>query len=155
MYGFNLVSLDAKGRLAIPARYRSLLEEKEEKKIIVTKDPQYPSLKIYPESQWQKISKEIENLNSLDPISRNLQWVILGNAQVNDFDTSGRMLILISNELRSYAEIDGKKRICLVGMGKKFEIWDENNWHIRQRGGALSTEIIDVVMPEKIKSLSI
>ncbi len=97
MYGFNLVSLDAKGRLAIPARYRSLLQEREEKKIIVTKDPQYPSLKIYPESQWQKISKEIENLNSLDPISRNLQWVILGNAQVNDFVTFSSAVSLGGN----------------------------------------------------------
>ena len=55
MYGFNTVSLDKKGRLAIPAKYRSHLINNSETKIIITKDPQYPSLKVYPESQWYEI----------------------------------------------------------------------------------------------------
>jgi MraZ protein len=39
-------------------------------------------------------------------------------------------------------------------MGNKFEIWEEKNWSLRQTGGSLSTEILDVVLPETIKSMS-
>jgi|TARA_B110000263_G_C15153918_1_gene439198 MraZ protein len=154
MYGFNTVSLDQKGRLAIPAKYRAHLLANNETQVVVTKDPQYPSLKIYPGSQWNKISLKLESLQTLDPIVRNLQWTILGNASVNDFDVNGRMLILIPSDLRSYAEIEDQKKISLIGMGNKFEIWNINNWEMRQTGSSLSTEILDVVLPESIKSMS-
>ena len=154
MYGFNTVSLDQKGRLAIPAKYRAHLLENNETQVVVTKDPQYPSLKIYPGSQWNKISSKLEALQTLDPIVRNLQWTILGNASVNDFDANGRMLILIPSDLRSYAEIEDQRKISLIGMGNKFEIWNVENWEMRQTGSSLSTEILDVVLPESIKSMS-
>ena len=154
MYGFNTVSLDKKGRLAIPAKYRSHLVNNSETKIVITKDPQYPSLKVYPESQWIEISNKLESLQGLDPIVRNLQWTILGNASVLEFDPSNRMLVLIPSDLRKYADISDQKQIALVGMGNKFEIWNINNWEMRQTGGSLSTEILDVVLPDSIKSMS-
>jgi|TARA_B110000003_G_scaffold47308_1_gene45709 MraZ protein len=154
MYGLNTVSLDSKGRLAIPAKYRSNLVENNETKIVVTKDPQYPSLKIYPESEWNKISSKLQSLQGLDPIVRSLQWTILGNAHVIDIDLAGRMLALIPLELRKYADIADQKQICIIGMGDKFEVWNINNWDKRQMGGPLSTEILDVVLPESIKSMS-
>ena len=155
MYGFNTVSLDQKGRLAIPAKYRAHLLENNETQVVITKDPQYPSLKIYPGSQWNEISSKLESLQGLDPIVRNLQWTILGNASVNDFDVNGRMLILIPSDLRNYADIEDQKKISLIGMGNKFEIWNINNWEMRQTGSSLSTEILDVVLPESIKSMSL
>ena len=154
MYGFNTVSLDKKGRLAIPAKYRSDLRNNSETKIVITKDPQYPSLKVYPESQWHEISNKLESLQGLDPIVRNLQWTILGNASVTEFDPNGRMLVLIPSELRKYAELINEKQISLIGMGNKFEIWNVSNWEMRQTGGSLATEILDVVLPESIKSMS-
>ena len=154
MYGFNSVSIDSKGRVALPARYRASLLSDNETSIIITRDPQYPSLKVYFGSEWENLSGYLKSLQSLDPIVRKLQWTILGNASVNEFDPSGRMLVLIPSELREYAEIDNKKKLCLVGMGNKFEIWEEKNWSLRQTGGSLSTEILDVVLPETIKSMS-
>ena len=154
MYGFNTVSLDQKGRLAIPAKYRASFIQKNETQIVITKDPQYPSLKIYPQSQWIEISSKLESLQGLDPIVRNLQWTILGNASVTEFDPNGRMLVLIPSELRKYAELLNEKQISLIGMGNKFEIWNVSNWEMRQTGGSLATEILDVVLPESIKSMS-
>jgi len=154
MYGFNTVSLDQKGRLAIPAKYRSHLINNNETKVVITKDPQYPSLKVYPESQWDEISSKLESLQGLDPIVRNLQWTILGNASVIEFDPNSRMLVLIPSELRKYADISDQKQISLIGMGNKFEIWNVNNWEMRQTGGSLSTEILEVILPESIKSMS-
>ena len=154
MFGFNTVSLDPKGRLLIPARYRNDFNIQKQNKIVITKDPQYPSLKLYPGSEWDEISNKLQSLQGLDPIVRNIQWTILGNAHQSTIDIEGRMLIRVPSDLRKYSEIDDEKQIALVGMGNKFEIWNINNWEMRQTGGSLSTEILDVVLPESIKTMS-
>jgi MraZ protein len=154
MFGFNTPSIDSKGRIAIPARYRNDFRTKNQNTVVITKDPQYPSLKIYPELQWNSISNKLQSLQGLDPIVRNLQWTILGNAHQTDLDIEGRMLLRIPADLQNYAEINNQKQVALVGMGKKFEIWNIQNWEMRQTGGSLSTEILDVVLPESIKEMS-
>ena len=154
MYGFNAVTLDKKGRLLIPARYRDDLQLQKHNKIVITKDPQYSSLKVYTSSEWDQISKKLESLQGLDPIVRNLQWTILGNAYECHLDVCGRMLLRIPTDLQVYSEIQNQKQIAFVGMGNKFEIWNIKNWEIRQTGGPLSAEILDVVLPESIKSMS-
>ena len=154
MFGFTTISVDSKGRLAIPAKYRDQLISQNESNIVVTRDPQYPALKIYPGTVWDTISRELQSLQGLDPIVRNLQWTILGNAYQTDIDIEGRMLIRIPSDLQSHAEISQQKQVALVGMGKKFEIWNIQNWEMRQTGGSLSTEILDVVLPESIKEMS-
>ena len=154
MFGFNTVSIDSKGRIAIPARYRNDFRTKNQNTIVITKDPQYPSLKIYPELEWNSISSKLQSLQGLDPIVRNLQWTILGNAYQTDIDIEGRMLLRIPADLQNYAEINNQRQVALVGMGKKFEIWNIKNWEMRQTGGSLSTEILDVVLPESIKEMS-
>ena len=90
----------------------------------------------------------------MDPVVRNIQWTILGNAYESEIDINGRMLLRIPSDLQKYAEIENQKQIALVGMGNKFEIWNTNNWEMRQTGGSLSTEILDIVLPESIKSMS-
>ena len=154
MFGFNTISLDVKGRISLPARYREDLKLKKLSKVVITKDPQYPSLKLYPEDEWEHISDKLQSLQGLDPIVRNIQWTILGNAYETEIDVNGRMLIRVPSDLQEYAEITGQKQIALVGMGKKFEIWNINSWEMRQTGGSLSTEILDVVLPESIKTMS-
>ena len=154
MFGFNTPSIDSKGRIAIPARYRNDFRTKNQNTIVITKDPQYPSLKIYPELEWNKISNKLQSLQGLDPIVRNLQWTILGNAYQTDIDIEGRMLLRIPADLQNYAEINNQKQVALIGMGKKFEIWNIQNWEMRQTGGSLSAEILDVVLPESIKEMS-
>ena len=72
MFGFTTLSIDSKGRLAIPAKYRDQLLSQNEVNIVVTRDPQYPSLKIYPGSTWDNIANELQSLQGLDPIVRNL-----------------------------------------------------------------------------------
>ena len=154
MFGFNSLSMDAKGRIAIPARYRNDLRNQNQSALVITKDPQYPSLKIYSDKEWEKISKKLQSLQGLDPIVRNLQWTILGNAYETEIDVEGRMLVRIPSDLQEYSEITDQKQIALVGMGNKFEVWNINNWEMRQTGGSLSTEILDVVLPESIKEMS-
>ena len=154
MFGFNDISMDKKSRFSFPAKYRNAFIEANENQIVITKDPQYPALKVYLGTEWEQISKKLSSLQGLDPVVRNLQWTILGNASVCDFEPKGRMQVLISADLRKYAQIEGSSRICLIGMGNKFEIWNQENWEQRQTGGSLATEILDIVLPESIKDMS-
>ena len=96
----------------------------------------------------------MQSLQGLDPIVRNLQWTILGNAHQSDIDIDGRMLVRIPSDLQKYCEITSENQVALVGMGNKFEIWNIQNWEMRQTGGSMSTEILDVVLPESIKEMS-
>ena len=154
MFGFTAITIDSKGRLAIPAKYRDQLLSNREEKIVVTRDPQYPALKIYPGSIWKRISVDLQSLQSLDPIVRNLQWTILGNASETSFDAKGRMLILLPAYLRDFAQINISEKVNFIGMGDKFEVWNNENWEMRQTGGALSTEILEVVLPKSLKTIS-
>jgi Uncharacterized protein conserved in bacteria len=154
MFGFNNISIDKKSRFSFPAKYRDAFVHSNENQIVITKDPQYPALKVYLGSEWDQISNKLSSLQGLDPIVRNLQWTILGNASVCDFEPNGRMQVLISADLKKYAQIEGANRICLIGMGNKFEIWNQENWEQRQTGGSLATEILDIVLPESIKDMS-
>ena len=154
MFGFNNISIDKKSRFSFPAKYRDAFINSNESQIVITKDPQYPALKVYLGTEWDQISKKISSLQGLDPIVRNLQWTILGNASVCDFEPNGRMQVLISADLKKYAQIEEANRICLIGMGNKFEIWNQENWEQRQTGGSLATEILDIVLPESIKDMS-
>ena len=154
MYGFNNISIDKKSRFSFPAKYRDAFVKSNENQVVITKDPQYPALKVYLGSEWDQISNKLSSLQGLDPIVRNLQWTILGNASVCDFEPNGRMQVLISADLKKYAQIEDANRICLIGMGNKFEIWNQENWEQRQTGGSLATEILDIVLPESIKDMS-
>ena len=154
MYGYNLVAIDTKGRISLPSKYRESLKDFEASKIIITRDPQYPSLKLYPKKTWDYISSNLISLQTLDPIVRKLQWTILGNASVINFDLNNRMNALISSDLREYAELKNEKKVVLIGMGDKFEIWNSENWDARQTSSALSSEILEIVLPDSVKNLS-
>ena len=154
MYGYNLVAIDTKGRISLPSKYRESLKDFEASKIIITRDPQYPSLKLYPKKTWDYISSNLISLQTLDPIVRKLQWTILGNASVINFDLNNRMNALISSDIREYAELNNEKKVVLIGMGDKFEIWNSENWDARQTSSALSSEILEIVLPDSVKNLS-
>ena len=120
------LSLDAKGRLAIPARYRSELVSFCEGQLIVTADPSR-CLLIYPQPAWEPIEQKLNNLSSFDPRTRSLQRLLVGNASDVEMDAAGR--ILVSPPLRQFAGLS--KDVVLVGQGAKFELWDEGQWNLQ------------------------
>lgn len=124
--GVTQLSLDAKGRLAIPARYRSELVSFCEGRLIVTADPSR-CLLIYPQPAWEPIEQKLNNLSSFDPRTRSLQRLLVGNASDVEMDAAGR--ILVSPPLRQFAGLS--KDVVLVGQGTKFELWDEGQWNLQ------------------------
>lgn len=134
IYGSSTLTLDTKGRIVIPARYRELLRKTCEGEMAITKDPQYPALIIYPGKLWKEISQQFEALGGLNQKVRSVQWKVLGNASVTDFEVGERMTLLIPQILRDFAELNLKQQISLVGMGSKFELWNLENWEKKQSG---------------------
>ncbi len=122
--GVSNLSLDAKGRIVLPARYRERLAETCASQMVVTIDTDQPCLLIYPLPEWEEIEAKIEALPSFNPTTRRIQRLLIGHATEVEVDGNGRMLL--SNPLREYAQLG--KKVVLIGQGKKFELWDEEVW---------------------------
>lgn len=123
--GVNQVNLDAKGRMAIPARYREKLSVECNGHLVLTIDTEERCLLLYPVDEWEIIQAKIDGLPSLDPVSRRLQRLLVGHATDIDMDSNGRLLI--PSLLREYAGLE--KKTIVLGQGRKFEIWSEDVWN--------------------------
>jgi MraZ protein len=121
--GGSTVNLDAKGRLAFPTRYRAHLDERCEGHVVLTVHHDR-CLLLFPRPDWDEIERKLVRLPNQDKTTRELQRMLLGHATELDVDKSGR--ILIPPRLRDFASLE--KRVELVGLGNKFEIWDEAAW---------------------------
>jgi MraZ protein len=122
--GVTHLALDAKGRLAIPAKHRMALAGADGlTPLVVTADPSR-CLLVYPRAAWEPIQARLMALSSFDERIRGLQRLLVGHADDVEMDSAGR--ILVPPALRAYAEL-GHKTV-LVGQGNKLELWDEAKW---------------------------
>lgn len=122
--GINAINIDAKGRIAVPARYRQELEGNCKGQLILTIDTEQSCLLLYPLPTWEKIEFEISKLPSFHPATRRIQRLLIGYATEVSLDSHSR--ILIAPLLREYAKLN--KQAILLGQGNKIEIWDETLW---------------------------
>lgn len=148
--GFSVLNLDAKGRLAIPARYRERLSTCCEGRLVLTVDSDR-CLLLYPEPNWVEIERKLQQLPSFNPKARKLQRLYIGHAHEVEMDAQGRLLV--PPELRRFASLD--KRVALVGQGNKFELWDEETWSARCDEWLDETSLDDLEGDADIGSLSI
>ncbi len=153
IYGTSSLTVDSKGRIVIPAKYRDLLKQSCEGILAITKDPQYPCLLIYPGKLWNEISSKFESLGGLNPKTRSMQRKILGNASVIDFQVSERMSLLIPQLLREFVNIKPKSQIALVGMGSKFELWSLENWKRKELGFQVEGEDLLENLPQNLEEI--
>jgi MraZ protein len=121
--GATKVTLDAKGRMAIPTRYRERLATRCDGEIVVTVDKDH-CLLVYPLPDWEELERKLVRLPSMNTTARNIVRIMVGYATEVEMDGSGR--ILVSRELRDFAGLD--KSAMLIGQGNKFELWDEGTW---------------------------
>lgn len=147
--GVTPINVDAKGRMAIPAKYRERLQELCEGRLVLTVDFD-KCLMLFPEGEWEQLERKLARLPSLNPRARRLQRLLMGYASECEVDGNGR--ILLPAVLRDYAQLD--KRIVLVGQGSKFEIWNEEIWN-GNRDEWLAAEAAGTdAMPEELENLS-
>lgn len=132
--GASALSLDTKGRFAMPTKYRQPLLSDEQGELVCTIAINEPCLWLYPQSEWDEIAARLVKLSNMNPRARRLQRMLVGHATEYQLDKNGR--ILLSPTLRQHAGLS--KKIMLIGLLNKFEIWDEARWHQQMQ---LDTEV--------------
>ena len=147
--GVNALNLDAKGRMAMPAKYRDRLQETCNGQLIITVDRDH-CLLLYPLPEWEIIERKLVKLPSFNLQARRLQRLLIGHATETEIDGAGR--ILLPPPLREFAELD--KRVVLIGQGNKFELWNEASWDER-REQWLAKDEDDSPLPAELESLSL
>ena len=148
--GVQHINMDAKGRLAMPARQREPLLSECGGQVVVTIDTQSACLAIYPLPEWERIEKDIQGLPALKPAVKRFQRLMLGYATDLELDGNGRMLL--PQPLREYARLD--KKLVLVGQGNKLELRSETLW-LAAREQALQDSGPEVDLPEELMSLTL
>ena len=122
-FGETSINLDAKGRLAIPIRYRETLSGQCGNRMVLTYSAfDSGSLWLQSEQAWERIRDDVMALPNFNARHRSLQRRLVGSATAVEPDGSGR--ILIPPSLRQVAGLE--KRVIMLGMGNRFEIWDED-----------------------------
>lgn len=122
-FGETAVNLDSKGRLAIPMRYRDLIASACENKLVLTYNAyENNSLWLYPQKDWEAMRDSVMKLSTFDSAHRALQRRLVGSAFHIEPDKGSRLLLPITQ--RQVAELD--KKVVILGMGNKFEIWNES-----------------------------
>jgi MraZ protein len=117
--GASHLSVDAKGRLAIPTRHRDALGAS----AVITADPS-GCLLLFPFDAWTPFEARVSALPNLNPRIKALQRLWLGYRTDLEIDNAGR--VLISPELREYAKLD--RKVQMIGQGDRFEMWSERGW---------------------------
>lgn len=120
-------SLDDKGRVAIPAKYRGQFAQG----AVVTRGFE-PCLVLYPVSEWDTFAEQIGSLPLGQVDARQITRQIFSSAAEVELDRLGR--INIPSWLREYASLGGE--VTLAGVGSRFEIWDRTRWAENRASGA-------------------
>jgi MraZ protein len=114
--------IDPKGRISIPAKYRELLAEKHDERLIITNFDR--CLVAYPYEEWLNVEEKIGSLSMVKKEAKAFQRFFVSGAAECPIDKLGR--ILIPPTLRSYAQLE--KDVVFAGMLKKFEIWSKERF---------------------------
>ncbi len=147
--GANKLTLDVKGRLVMPTRYRERIQERCGGKLVVTVDKDQ-CLLIYPMPDWEEIERKLMSLPTLNPQARRLQRLMVGHATDLELDSHGRLLL--PPNLREFAALN--RDAMLIGQGQRFELWDEARWNER-RDEWLAAESDASDAPAGLESLSL
>jgi len=147
--GATKVTLDDKGRMVMPTRYREAIAQRAQGKVVVTVDRDQ-CLLIYPQPDWEQVEQKLMSLPSLHAQSRRLQRLMVGHATDLELDGHGRFLL--PPELRQFASLG--RHGMLIGQGNRFELWDETRWNER-RDFWLKTEEASTDLPSELDSLSL
>lgn len=126
--GVTAVNLDAKGRMALPVRFREVLLSACDGHVVITIDRHERCLMLYPLPAWEDVEAQLVALPNVNRENRATQRLLIGHATDVEVDGNGR--VLVPPMLREYAQLE--KRIVLIGQGNKLEIWGESHWTERR-----------------------
>ena len=150
--GVSYVTIDAKGRMAVPVRYREQLSQLCNGEVVVTIDTEENCLMLYPLPAWNDVERKIEALPTFNKAARRIQRLLIGHATDIQMDRSGRLLL--PAPLREYALME--KKLVLLGQINKIEIWSESHWlSRREQLIAVKDESSEEDQPDFLETLSL
>ena len=114
-------SLDSKGRVNIPAKFRQSLSADSQNTFVITRGLD-PCIWVYPLEQWKEIENNLRNLSSVKNIHRTFVRDTARYASPSTYDKQGR--ITLTPSLTEYAILE--KDVLIIGMINKIEIWNPN-----------------------------
>jgi MraZ protein len=128
-------TIDPKGRLSIPSKFREALADGLGDKLVIV--PNGDGLDVHPLKLWQELEDKVSALPRLDPDKRQFRHLYLSRGLDVTLDPQGR--IQVSQKYREAASLI--KDVVIIGMTEYFEIWDAERWSHHDRGtsGALET----------------
>lgn len=112
-------SLDAKGRVIFPTRYRDELGTQ----VVVQKGLER-CLFVYPQAEWEQVEAKVKGLPTTNPKARRYARFFFSQASQERVDAQGRLTI--PQPFRGYADLDSQ--VVIVGAGARLEIWDQASW---------------------------
>ncbi len=149
--GFCTVTVDPKGRLALPARYREPVRACDSSTLVVTLNPWDRCLWFYTLSEWEAIDAKLLALPDGDLASRRAKQMLRGHACDCECDAQGRLLI--PQDLREFAGLG--RRGALLGQGNKLELWDAELWEQQRSAWFQAVESGDAPSSSVLASLSL
>ena len=120
-------SVDSKGRVSVPSRFREILAERYEGKLVLTMDFD-KCIMVYPLEEWERVEEKIKSLPQSQKEVKDYTRFVFSNASECELDKQGR--ILIPPTLREGAGIS--KSVMVVGILNKMEIWNKGSWDTRK-----------------------
>lgn len=114
-------TIDDKGRVNIPAKFRQSLAPENDQTFVITQGMD-PCIWVYPLTAWQIIEDDLKDLSAISKVNRSFIRNTVRYASIVVFDKQGR--IMLSSNLMNYAKL--KKDALIIGMVNKIEIWDPN-----------------------------
>jgi len=148
--GISNLTVDTKGRIAIPTKYRDEILSDHSGEMMLTVDHAEKCLVLYPMSKWVDTEHNLMSLPNLSGAVRGMKRLILGHASDVTMDAQGRLML--AAPLRDYAQMG--KKIVLIGQGDKFELWDEDAWNVG-REDMREAAPVNIENDESLKGLSI
>jgi MraZ protein len=132
-HGATVITLDAKGRLAVPTRHRDALLDSG-RTLVLTAHPDGCAL-VYPEAAWEPVRAQVEKFPAFHAQASWWKRLLLGFEEHVQPDGSGR--VLVSAALRMHAKLE--REAMLVGQGRYFELWDPGVWRAKLSGALPGT----------------
>ncbi len=142
--GETAITVEDKGRLAIPTAYRELVTGECANRLVITYNPFEPGcLWLFPHAAWEQVRDQVNALPKVKKVHRDLQMKLVGAAAMVEPDGAARILLPASQRATTGIE----KKAVLLGMGNKFELWSEQA-HLAKMRQTIGEDEISIDMAD-------
>lgn len=136
--------IDKKGRVSVPSTFRAALEKEAFQGVVLIPSQNHLCLEGFAYSSMQDIARRLDEFDMFSAEQEDLASIVFGEAVQLSFDKEGR--ITLSEELMARANLD--ENAIFVGMGSKFQIWNEGAYNTRRHDARKNAQEKKLTIPK-------